>query len=226
MKQPLGHLPVRWGVNLTWPPHDCHQSPGIGKVPEVGGGQVSSSNGGVSWDPPGWKSLTRPPGPDTRNLWPRRQRQNPRTPSSGQRCGSVGRALDSEPRPRGETRMWKRPGSWKGTPMEGAGEGEAAGRSLSSPLQGCTSEPPRHANEGDHIPAYSSIPTEQESGPRPVQRGRETEAWLARLRQTSTFHSRCTGFRTSCPEGGRGWKGNAHTNECAGTKEGQAENVS
>lgn len=80
-----------------------------------------------SWDPKGWKSLTRPPGPDKRNLWPRRQRQNPRTTSSGQRCGSVRRALDLEPRPRGETRMWKRPGKWKGTPMEGAGEGEAAG---------------------------------------------------------------------------------------------------
>lgn len=110
--------------------------------------------------------------------------------------------------------------------MEGAGEGGAAGGSLSSPLQGRPWKPPRHMYKGDHIPAYSSIPTEQESGPRPVQRGRETEAWLARLGQISTIHSRCTGFRTSCPEGRGGCKGNAQTQECAGKKEGQAENVS
>lgn len=138
-----------WGVSLTWPPHRLppvlvlgrfHRWVGDRLVAAMVGSQLGL--GPHSWDPKGWKSLTRPPGPDKRNLWPRRQRQNPRITSSGQSWGSVRRALDSEPRPRGETRMWKRPGKRKGTPMEGAGEGEAAGGSLSSPLQGCTSEPP------------------------------------------------------------------------------------
>lgn len=63
--------------------------------------------------------------------------------------------------------------------------GEAAGGVLSpAPCQGRPSEPraTRHAREGDHLPAYSSIPTEQESGPRAVQRRREMEAWLAKAR--------------------------------------------
>lgn len=54
------------------------------------------------------------------------------------------------------------------------------GRSSLQHCHGCPSEPPHNTDEGDHVPAYSSIPTEQESGPRAVQRRREMEAQLAK----------------------------------------------
>lgn len=62
-------------------------------------------------------------------------------------------------------------------------ESQLARSALSSIVKGTPqSHPTTHmkAYEGDHIPAYSSIPTEQESGPRAVQRRRETEAQLAK----------------------------------------------
>lgn len=95
-----------------------------------------------SWDPKGWKSLTRPPGPDKRNLWPRGQRQNPRTTSSGKGVAVLGELWIQNPGPGGKHGCGRGPGNGKEPPWREQERERQLGGSLSSPLQGCTSEPP------------------------------------------------------------------------------------